>query len=158
MKNTHFSNRDSLNDAMKNLGLKHSDIDMSNKRMPANMSVEDIIEKPMHFKKGGKVMGVSIAIMPAHKMNRMKKPCMNTGGMVESDGTMYSKGGMVPKGNMYKKGGMAPMPADKMHRLKMAKPSSKRGGGAYAEGGLCDVKSVSSSSIMSKALRRSTDK
>lgn len=113
MKNTHFSNRDSLNDAIKNLGLKNSDIDMSNKRMPANMGSEDIIQRPMNFKKGGKVMGVSIAIMPAHKMNRMKKPCMNTGGMVDTEG------------NMYKKGGMAKMPADKMHRLKMSKPSYK---------------------------------
>lgn len=148
MKNTHFSNRDSLKDAMKNLGLKHSDIDMTNKRMPVDscMSVSDVIEKPMHFKKGGKVMAVSIAIMPAKKMNRMKGPCMNKGGLMDAGGKMYKKDGLTQA-----------VPADKMHRLKTNKPTKGygKGGSMYAEGGLCDVKSISSSGLMSKALKRS---
>lgn len=89
MKSTHFSNRDSLKDAMKNLGVKHSDIDMTNKRMPVNMSVENVIEKPMNFKKGGMAM---------------KKPCMNMGGMI-SDGSEIAS----DKENSYKKGGMCGM-------------------------------------------------
>lgn len=94
MKNTHFSNRDSLNDAIKNLGLKHSDIDMSNKRMPVNMGVENIAEQPMNFKKGGKVMDVTVSMMPADKMHRIKKPCMSMGGMPGAEEGSYKKGGM----------------------------------------------------------------
>jgi hypothetical protein len=131
---------------MSNLGLKHSDVYMSMKRMPVNMSVEDVIEKPMHFKKGGKVMGVSIAIMPAKKMGRMKKPCMSKGGMMGSEDKMYKKGGLAQ-----------PVPADKMHRLKTAKPTKgySKGGAMYAEGGLVNTKSISSSKLMSKAINRS---
>jgi len=156
MKSTHFSNRDSLKDAVRNLGLKPSDIDMSNKREPMNMSVSDVVEKPMNFKRGGKVMGISVAIMPAHKMNRMKKPCMSKGGM-----PAMNMGGMMPADaeGAYRKGGMAKMPADKIHRsVKVAKSSTKgynKGGAMYAEGGLTNTKSISSSKLMSKAIKKS---
>lgn len=101
MKSTHFSNRDSLKDAMKHMGVKHSDIDMSNKRSPVCMDVSEVIEKPMHFKKGG------MASMPADKLHRLVKPCrkmpcaktphFNQGGMMnenKDDMTGYKKGGM----------------------------------------------------------------
>jgi hypothetical protein len=122
MKSTHFSNRDSLKDAMGHLGLKHSDIDMSNKRAPVSMGVEEVIAKPRPFKKGG------MAPMPADKLHRLVKPCrkmpcpktphFNDGGMSNEGGEQmgvvkdmaekarkvygYNKGGMTG----YKKGGM----------------------------------------------------
>lgn len=69
MKKNHFCNRDSLKDAMKNLGLKNSDIDMSNKRSPVDMSVSDIKETPKSFKRGG------MAMVPVEKRRRSEDRC-----------------------------------------------------------------------------------
>jgi len=74
-KSNKFCGRDSLRDAIKNLGLKNSDIDMSNKRACVDMSVSDVMENPINMKKGG------IVKMPIDKMHRLKRPTMSKGGM-----------------------------------------------------------------------------
>ncbi len=88
VKNTHFSNRDSLNDAMKNLGVKHCDIDMSMKRAPVDscMSISDVIEKPRNFKKGGLTPS-----MPVDKMHRLK-PAKASAKGYKKGGCAYAEG------------------------------------------------------------------
>jgi hypothetical protein len=124
MKSTHFSNRDSLKDAMKNLGVKHSDIDMSNKRSPVCMDVSEVIEKPMHFKKGG------MAPMPADKLHRLVKPCRK---MPCPKTPHFNKGGMARGGEAKEE------MRETRERIKMVgrQRSEKEGkGDCYNEGGM----------------------